>query len=119
MNKVLFIEDDIQTQKIFTERFSGVFEVLIASTGIEGMDFAVRQKPDAIVLDIILGGKLNGFDVLKELKMHPESKNIPVIVLTNLEGQEATAKDMGAVECVIKANTSINEVEKIIKKYLP
>lgn len=118
MKKVLFIEDDVATLKIYQERFSKVFDVILAPTGKEGVELSVSKKPDAIVLDIILGGNLNGFEVLKEIKQHPESKNIPVIVLTNLESQEKIAKDGGAVTCLVKANTSINRVEEVIKKYL-
>jgi len=111
MNKVLFIEDDAPTSKIYQERFSKIFDVLIAPTGVEGISSATKEEPDVIILDLILAGGLSGFDVLKELKQHPKSKNIPVIVLTNLESQEKIAKDAGAVECLVKANTSINKVE--------
>jgi len=92
--------------------------VLLAPTGKEGVDFAISKKPTVIILDIILGGELDGFDVLKQIKSHPESKNIPVIIMTNLESQEKIAKDAGAIECLVKANISIDTVEKTIKKYI-
>jgi len=119
MNKVLFIEDDIATQKIYREKFSKDFEVIFALTGVLGASMAVKEKPDVIILDIILAGGLSGFEALKEIKKHSESKNIPVIVLTNLESQEKIAKEGGAVECLVKANTSIGEVDKFIRKHLP
>ena len=92
--------------------------MLLAPTGKEGVDFAISKKPTVIILDIILGGELDGFDVLKQIKSHPESKNIPVIIMTNLESQEKIAKDAGAIECLVKANISIDTVEKTIKKYI-
>lgn len=118
MKKILFIEDDAQTVKIYKDRFSKDYETLMATNGIEGLSSAVRGKPDLIVLDIMLGGDLNGFDVLRELKLHGESARIPVIVLTNLEAQEESAKAAGAVECMVKANTSLDKIDEKIKKYL-
>lgn len=118
MNKILFIEDNVQTGKIYKEKFSKVFDVLLATTGIEGVSFAVRQKPEVIILDIMLGGDLNGFDVLRELRLHSESKGIPVIVLTNLEDQEKSALSAGAVACFVKANISIDKIQDVIRKYL-
>lgn len=106
------------TSKIYQDRFSKIFDVLLATTGAEGINSAIKEKPDLIILDLILPGIISGFDVLKDIKMNPESKNIPVIVLTNLESQEKIIKDSGAVECLVKANTPINTVEETIKKYL-
>lgn len=118
MNKILFIEDDIPTGNVYKDKFSKNYDVLWATTGIDGVSFAVRQKPEIIILDLMLGGDLNGFDVLRELKLHAETQKIPVIVLTNLEAQEAAVKEAGAVECFIKTNTSIDKIEDVIQKYL-
>lgn len=118
MSKVLFIDDDSPTLKIYKERFSEMFDVLLAPTGMKGVNLAVKEKPNVIILDILLGANFNGYDVLKALRLHKELKKIPVIVLTNLESQEKPAKDLGAVECFVKANISINVVGDIIKKYL-
>jgi DNA-binding response OmpR family regulator len=117
MKKILFIEDDTLTTKAYHDRFSKDYDVILAVNGIEGVSSAVRNKPDLIILDIMLGGELNGFDVLRELKLHKESSEIPVVVLTNLEAQEESAKAAGAVECLVKTNTSLEKIDEKIKKY--
>jgi len=117
MKKILFIEDDFLTNKAYRDKFSKEYEVSVAINGIDGVNTAVRTKPNLIVLDIMLGGDMNGFDVLRELKLRPESAGIPVIMLTNLEAQEESAKAAGAVELVVKANTSLEIIAEKIKKY--
>lgn len=117
MKKVLFIEDNQETNKIYKDKFSSDYEVITATSGIEGVSEAVRQKPNIIVLDIMLGGELNGFDVLRDLKLHSDTKEVPVIVLTNLENQEEAAKQAGAIECLIKTNTSLDTISENIKKW--
>lgn len=118
MKKVLFIEDDEKTNKVYAARFSNTYQVLFVVTGTEGITAAIKEKPDLIILDIMLGGKLNGFDVLKELKLHPETTKIPVFMLTNLEDQEKAAIEAGAVKCLIKANTPLEEIAKNIAQIL-
>lgn len=118
MNKILFIEDDANFVKVYSEKFSSIYQTFLAQTGAEGVSTALREKPDLIILDIMLPGHMNGFDVLRELKLNAESKNIPVVVLTNLEAQEESAKAAGAVESLIKANTSLDQITEVIKKQL-
>ncbi|MGA2910686.1 MAG: response regulator [Candidatus Microgenomates bacterium] len=118
MKKVLFIEDDLLTNKAYADKFSKEYEILTALNGIDGVSSAIRMHPNLIILDIMLGGELNGFDVLRELKLNSESAKIPVIVLTNLEKQEESAKAAGAAACFIKANISLDTVGEEIKKYI-
>ena len=90
-----------------------------AVDGEEGLELAVSEKPDLIILDMILP-KMNGFEVLQELKNNPKTKNIPVVILSNL-GQESDvdrAMSLGAVDYLIKTDFSINEVVEKISKYL-
>lgn len=117
MKKILIIEDDRLTNNAYKDKFSKEYEVTTAFNGIEGVSLAVRTSPNLIILDIMLGGKLNGFDVLRELKLHTESSKIPVIVLTNLDSQEGSAKAAGAVECLVKANVSLDKIEGKIREY--
>jgi len=118
MKKLLVIEDDLATNKAYSNKFSKSYEVLSATNGQDGFTKAIQEKPALIVLDIMLPGGLNGFDVLRNLKHNSLTSTIPVIVLTNLEEQESAAKEAGAVECLIKANTNIEAVGSVITKYL-
>ena len=84
--KVLFIEDEMKLQKTLEKVFIGEgIELISAHDGASGLNLAEEKKPDLILLDLILPKK-DGFEVLLELKENPRVSNIPVIVLTNLEG---------------------------------
>jgi len=119
MKKILFIEDENLVNEAYRERFKDKFELLFAFDGKAGFDQAIKLKPDLIVLDIILPGGINGFDVLRDLKQNSITKNIPVIVLTNLDDEDKQAIDSGASACLVKANTTLNKVEENINKFLP
>ncbi|OIO46283.1 MAG: hypothetical protein AUJ31_02230 [Parcubacteria group bacterium CG1_02_39_15] len=117
---ILFIEDESALQKTFGEIFKQEgYEMISALDGEIGLRSAKTKKPDLILLDLILP-KINGFDVLKQLKEDPDTKEIPVIVLTNLEGMQDIEKviGLGATTYLIKANYSLVEVMEKIKKAL-
>lgn len=119
MKKILIIEDDQQLQAIYKESFAKLgAEILLATTGAEGLKLAKAHKPDLIILDIMLPSGLNGFDVLEEMKRDPELKDIPVVVLTNLDSERKSAMDIGAVDYIVKANTSIEDVVARVQKLL-
>jgi CheY-like chemotaxis protein len=92
---------------------------LIADNGQDGLEKARSEKPDAILLDIMMPS-MNGLEVLKKLKADPDTKKIPVIMLTNLGGDKdvKTALMMGAVKYIVKAETTpkqvLDQVEEII-----
>ncbi|GAH19128.1 unnamed protein product [marine sediment metagenome] len=120
MKKILFVEDESALQKTFGERLSQEgYEMISALDGEIGLRLAKTKKPDLILLDLILP-KVNGFEVLKKLKAEVETKDIPVIVLTNLEGIGDVDKaiEMGATTYLVKADYSLEEVVEKIKKAL-
>ena len=95
------------------------FEVFNALDGEIGVQMAREKKPDIILLDLILPKK-DGFEVLKELKADPNTKEIPVVVLTNLEGMEDINKvlELGATTYLVKANYEIEDIAKKIKEII-
>src|SRR3989344_3618292 len=114
--KILIVEDDIQTQRVYHNKLTSVgYAVILAATGKEGLFSAKKIKPDLVILDIMLPGTgMNGFDVLEAMKKDSNLKNIPVLVLTNLDTEEKVAKEIGANEYLVKANISIDDlVEKV------
>ncbi len=120
MKKILFIEDESALQKTIGETLSQEgYEVTSALDGEVGLRLAKLKKPDLILLDLILP-KIHGFDVLKKLKQEPETKNIPIIVLTNLEGIEDVkeAIELGAQTYLVKAQYTLEELIEKIKKAL-
>ncbi|MBI2450372.1 MAG: response regulator [Candidatus Nealsonbacteria bacterium] len=120
MQKILFIEDESALQKTFGDILTeSGYNMVSATDGEQGIRLAKSEKPDLILLDLILP-KIHGFDVLKQLKTDKETKNIPIIVLTNLEGVGDVEKalEFGATTYLVKANYSLEEVVKKIKQSL-
>jgi DNA-binding response OmpR family regulator len=120
MKKILFIEDESALQKTFGEILSQEgYEMISASDGEIGLKLAKEKKPDLILLDLILP-RVHGFDVLKKLKEDEETKEIPIIILTNLEriGDVDKALELGATTYLVKAQYSLEEVVTKIKQAL-
>jgi len=120
LKKILFIEDERALQKTFhailTEKG---YELISAYDGESGLKLAKEEKPDLILLDLILP-KIHGLDVLEALKKDPATKEIPVIVLTNVEQIDAVqrALELGATTYLVKAQYTIEEVLEKIEKIL-
>ena len=117
--KILMIDEDKFLRKVYRDKFSREgFEFLEATTGVEGLNKIISEKPDLVILDLILPGK-SGFDVLIETKMKKEIKDIPVVILSNL-GQDLDIKrgmDLGAVDYLIKSEVSLSQVVRKIKEF--
>ncbi|MBI4129774.1 response regulator, partial [Candidatus Roizmanbacteria bacterium] len=108
MKKVLIIEDSPEFQELCkTQLTQAGYSVIQAVNGKDGIAAALTHKPQLILLDIMLPHGLNGFDVLKKLKIHPALTKIPVIVFTNLESEEKTAFAMGAKDFIRKTDITI------------
>jgi len=122
MAQLLIIEDDElilrMYQKIFV--FEG-FDVSVANNGQDGLDKirAAKPKPALVMLDIMMP-KMNGLEVLDKLKADPDTKTIPVVMLTNLAGQQdaESALAKGAVRYIIKSEHDPKEVTEIVKEIL-
>jgi len=117
--RILLIEDDEQLQSSYLRLFQAEkYEVIQAFTGEEGMELAKTSKPDIILLDIMLKGGTNGFDVLENLKKNRDLFNIPVLMLTNLDSERKLALSIGAVDYLVKANTSIDVLLDKVRSYI-
>ncbi len=118
--KILVVEDDAFLAGMYVTKLNlEGFDVEVAENGEQGLKQALEVKPRIILLDIILP-KMSGFDVLQDLKKDPKTKDIPVILLTNLGQREDVKKglDLGAVDYLIKAHFMPSEVVEKIKKLL-
>ncbi|HUD20607.1 MAG TPA: response regulator [Candidatus Saccharimonadales bacterium] len=117
---ILLVEDEPLLLDLYKEAFeeSG-FELEVAENGQEALKKA-GDVPDLILLDILLPG-INGFEILKRLKARADTRDIPVIVLTNL-GSEQTDKDrqlalsLGAVDYLVKSYHTPDELVSIVDK---
>lgn len=119
MKKILLIEDEFYIRDLYRmilEKAS--FEVFLAQDGEEGYKLA-QNLPDLILLDIMLP-KMNGIILLKKFKEEERTKNIPVVILTNL-GQEEVIKaafDSGASGYFLKARLNPDELVKKISIFI-
>jgi len=113
--RILIVDEDTSLLKAYRAMFEpkGI-SVVGATTGQEGLTLVSVEKPDVILLDIMLPGGMNGFDVLERLEANPDTKKIPVIVLTNLDSEEKVAKTIGARDYIVKANTTRDEIVKLV-----
>jgi CheY-like chemotaxis protein len=120
MAKILIVEDDPlmsrMYQKIFT--FEG-YDVEMAGNGEEGLEKARSSKPTLMLMDIMMP-VMNGLQALEKLKADPETKAIPVIMLTNLAGQQdaETALSKGAIKYIIKSEYDPKQVANMVKEIL-
>ena len=118
MKTILFIEDEPDLQKTLEKVLADEgFKVISALDGEAGLNIARTQKPDLILLDLVLP-KANGFEILEKIKQDQETKSIPIIVLTNLEAMDNIEKAirLGATTYLVKANYSLKEVIEKVKK---
>ena len=119
MKKIVLIEDDLPLSQIYKELFTAEgFEVTVATNGPSGFLQVKNVIPNLVILDVMLPGGVNGFDILQDLKADQALAKIPVIILTNLDNERQTAMSLGAVDYIVKANVEIPEIVKLIKKYI-
>ena len=120
MEKIVFIEDETTLQKMLSAALEEAgFSVTIASDGEAGLAAVRAEKPNLVLLDLILP-KMDGFTVLGEMKKNQETAGIPVIVLTNLESAENVEKvvALGATTYLVKANYDLPDIVLKIKEVL-
>lgn len=115
--KVLLVEDDPTLVEMYKVKFTeSGFELVVSSNGAEGLEIALKQPFDVILLDIILPG-MDGFAILQAVKKNAKTKSTPVVMMSNL-GQEADisrGKELGADDYLVKASfTPTQVVEKIL-----
>jgi DNA-binding response OmpR family regulator len=120
MSKILIVEDDkflreLISQKILKEGYQAVEAI----NGEEGVSKAKEEKPDLMLLDLILPG-IDGFEVLRQVKESADTASIPVIILSNLGQKDDVERGMklGAADYLIKAHFTPGEILAKIKSIL-
>lgn len=119
MKKILIIEDELQVMDAYEKKLrKDGFEVISARTSDEGLRLAKISGPDLIILDILLPGTMSGIGVLKSIKLDEDIKNVPILMLTNLDSSEIEARDLGVADYIIKSNISIDGVVARVRQCL-
>jgi DNA-binding response OmpR family regulator len=117
--RILAIDDETKAIELFKSNLEQYgFEVLTASDGQAGIDIAIAEKPDCIILDIRMP-KLDGWDVCKRLKLSSATRSVPIIILTaysSVRDQER-AKILGVDEYLTKP-VNLDTIAELIKNLI-
>lgn len=117
--KILIVEDDLFIRELYERTLTQAgYAVVTAADGQEGLKLA-KDKPDLVLLDIMLP-KVHGIDVLKKLKEDQTTKNIPIVMLTNL-GQENIMNEafkIGAAGYLVKMRFEPQEIVNYVQEFL-
>lgn len=83
MKKILLVDDSkvaLLSERLVLER-SGLYEVVVAADGHEGLEMAMQERPDLIVMDVIMP-TMTGFEVCRALRSNPDTRQIPIVLVT-------------------------------------
>lgn len=117
LKRIMIIEDDKFLSSLMKVRLEkDGFTVIQAFDGEEAIGLLKTERPDLLVLDLIMP-KVMGFEVLQTISMMPELQKVPVIILSNLaqDSDIQKAKEFGAKEYFVKVKISIDDIVKKIK----
>ena len=117
--RVLLIEDEPEVLELYRLKLSlDDYEVITALNGAEGLKKAKSAKPELIFLDIKMPG-MDGFEVLKELRTDPATKDLPVVILSNFDEESMVNKGLalGANDYLIKSQYSPAALSEKASKY--
>lgn len=119
--KVVLVEDDTMLLKYLSAALTDEkgIKVHTASDGEAGEKLIMAQVPDLVLLDIIMPKK-NGFEVLETIRKNPSTKEVPVIMLSNLgqQGDIDQAKKLGATDYYVKVDMEVSDIVDKVKKFL-
>lgn len=110
--KILVVEDEeILLTALKEELNTGGYEVEGAADGVEGLQKTKSFKPQLILLDLLMP-KMDGMEMLQKLKADSETRDIPVVILTNLSDYEkiSEALSLGAMDYLVKANYKLEDL---------
>ncbi len=116
---ILIVEDDPTLQAIYKnalEKHGYVVETV--TTGSKAIEILSLKSINMILLDIMLPGKMNGFDVIEQIRRNEHWRNIPIIILTNLDSEKQMALECGACDYFIKTEMDIKILIEKIQGYL-
>jgi DNA-binding response OmpR family regulator len=118
--KILIIDDDNSLSELYNDKFSREgFSVREAKNGKEGLEAALKERPDLVLLDILMP-VMDGITMLKKLREDDWGKDVPVILLTNLDDTDkvAEAASEGVYDYLVKQDYRIEDLVKKVKDKL-
>ncbi|MFZ2192681.1 MAG: response regulator [Candidatus Moraniibacteriota bacterium] len=118
--KILVVEDEVSLRNVLVEKLkSEDFDVIEARNGEEGLEISISQKPNLILLDIIMP-KMDGLTMLEKLREDSWGKKVPVVILTNLSSGMEMSKsaENGVSSYLVKTDWKLEDVVKKVKEIL-
>ena len=120
MKKIILIEDEVVLKDLLEKKLIKCgYSVETAEDGFVGLEKIRGDRPDLILLDIVMP-RMDGFQVMEELDKEVELKGIPIIVISN-SGQPVDvnrAQDLGAVDWIVKTEFDPQEVVDLVEKHI-
>jgi DNA-binding response OmpR family regulator len=120
MSKILIVEDDVSLRDVYSARLGAEgYQIAVASNGEEALATAVKERPDLILLDIMMP-KISGFDVLDIIRTTPEVAHTRVIMMTALSAPEdkERGEKLGVDKYLVKSQVTLEEMVDSIKQVL-
>ena len=120
MTKIMIVDDDSMISDIYQKKFSDQgFDVLVATSGEQALEMAKKEKIDLVVLDLLIP-RLDGFEVIKQLRGGNYAKDMKIIVSSNLseKSNRDRAFELGADDFIIKAQFTPSQLVEKIKKII-
>jgi CheY-like chemotaxis protein len=119
--KILIIEDELPMLRALNDKFTlEGFSVLEAKNGEEGLEIALRTKPDMIILDLFMP-VMDGKTMMEKLRQDSWGKDVPIIILTNLNPDDKTLNEIiasGPAYYFIKSKWKLEDLVKKVKEEL-
>jgi len=118
--RIMIIEDNPKNMKIMVDLMQvHGYETITAEDGMSGLETALKEKPDLILMDVQLPG-IDGYEVTRRLKGKDATRDIPVVVVTSfaMKGEEARAKEVGAAGYISKP-IDIHKLMDTVAEHLP
>jgi two-component system alkaline phosphatase synthesis response regulator PhoP len=117
--KILIADDEPHIRQLVNNALGKDYSILQASNGEEAMNIALSQKPDLILMDIVMP-KVDGYSACSQIKSDQVTKGIPVVMITGIgfKINEKVAKDLGADGYITKPFT-LESLVNIAEQYVP
>jgi len=121
-NKILIVEDEASERRALSEKLTRKnYKIFEAENGLVGLEIALKQHPDLILLDILMP-KMDGVGFINKLRLDKWGKSVPVMVLTNKEAERKMLKflkkDRGCLYYMIKSDWKLSDIVKRIDRIL-
>lgn len=118
--KILIVEDEfLLSHAMKISAIGDIFEVVTASNGKEGLELIQSEKPDLVLLDLIMP-EMDGFELMAAIRADDDIKDTKVVILSNETSEKSMkkAKELGAIDYFIKVNADLTEMAKKLEKLL-